>query len=78
VKRFRVIADVGYCASKRAHFYGFKSAYSNVENQGLIMSDTVAPASHHDVVGVEEVIEQSPYPVTLADKGYLANHSKKS
>jgi hypothetical protein len=42
------------------------------------MSDTVALASYHDVVRVEEVIEQSPYPVTLADKGYLANHSKKS
>ncbi|PJW13249.1 hypothetical protein CV945_15130 [Geobacillus sp. Manikaran-105] len=56
---------------KRMNFYGFKM-HIQLTDQELIMSYVVAPASYHDVVVEEEIIDQFPHPFTLADKGVLS------
>jgi Transposase DDE domain len=57
------------------NFYGFK-LHIQLTDQEWIMSYVVAPASYHDVV-VEEVIEQFPYPFTLADKEFISEPLKE-
>ncbi|OQP03501.1 IS982 family transposase [Geobacillus sp. 44B] len=64
VKRFRGIADIGYCASKRIAFYGLK-LHLQVTDQGLPMGYVVTEASCHDRVAAETVMTQIPHSYNL-------------
>jgi Transposase DDE domain len=61
VKRFRGIADIGYCASKKTAFYGLK-LHLQATNQGLPMGYVVTEASCHDRMAAETVMTQIPHP----------------
>ncbi|WP_243293156.1 IS982 family transposase [Bacillus sp. FJAT-47783] len=76
VKRFQGMAHIGYCASKKQHYYGFK-LHMQVTNQGLPMGYVVTEASCHDKVVVETVMTQVPHPYTLGDKGYISDVLQK-
>jgi Transposase DDE domain len=76
VKRFRGIADIGYCASKRITFYGWK-LHLQVTDQGLPMGYVVTEASCHDRVAAETVMTQIPHPYNLGDKGYISQKLQK-
>lgn len=69
-KRLRGFADYGYCASKREHYYGFKGSFQ-ITSSGFIVSYVISAASVHDTSVVKELVEQSPHPVVLGDKGYV-------
>ena len=76
-KRFRGIADIGYCASKKIAFYGLK-LHLQVTDQGLPMGYVVTEASCHDRVAAETVMTQIPHPYNLGDKGISAKRCKRS
>jgi hypothetical protein len=76
VKRFRGIADIGYCASKKIAFYGLK-LHLQVTDQGLPMGYVVTEASCHDRVAAETVMTQIPHPYNLGDKGYISQKLQK-
>jgi hypothetical protein len=76
VKRFRGIADIGYCASKRIAFYGLK-LHLQVTDQGLPMGYVVTEASCHDRVAAETVMTQIPHSYNLGDKGYISQKLQK-
>jgi hypothetical protein len=61
-KRFRGIADIGYCASKKIAFNGLK-LHLQVTDQGLPMGYVVTEASCHDRMAAETVITQIPHPL---------------
>lgn len=71
VKRFRDVADIGYCASKKMFFYGFK-LHIQITERSLPMGYVVTAASYHDRIVAEEVMTQLPHPYTLGDKGYVS------
>ncbi|WP_419964631.1 IS982 family transposase [Paenibacillus campi] len=71
VRCFRQQADVGYCASKQSHYYGFK-LHMQVDSLGWIQSYVLSAASIHDVQVAEDVLRQAPFPLVLGDKGYLS------
>ena len=75
-KRFRGIADIGYCASKKIAFYGLK-LHLQVTDQGLPMGYVVTEASCHDRVAAETVMTQIPHPYNLGDKGYISQKLQK-
>jgi hypothetical protein len=62
----REIADIGYCASKKEHYYGLKCSFQ-ITNEGFVVGYVVSKASVHDIRLVEELIEQFPHPYVLAD-----------
>ncbi|MGG3907021.1 IS982 family transposase, partial [Geobacillus stearothermophilus] len=76
VKRFRGIADMGYCASKKQWYYGFK-LHLQVTNQGLAMGYVVTEASCHDRIAAETVMTQIPHPYNFGDKGYISQTLRK-
>ncbi len=76
VKRFREVADMGYCASKKMFFYGFK-LHIQITDQSLPMGYVVTAASYHDRIVAEEVMTQLPHPYTLGDKGYVSQPLQK-
>jgi hypothetical protein len=71
VRRLREIADTGYCASKKEHYYGLKCSFQ-ITNEGFVVGYVVSKASVHDIRLVEELVEQFPHPYVLADKGYVS------
>ncbi|MGG3961251.1 IS982 family transposase [Geobacillus stearothermophilus] len=75
-KRFRGIADIGYCASKKIAFYGFK-LHLQITDQALPMGYVVTEASCHDRTAAETVMAQLPHPYTLGDKGYVSQDLQK-
>jgi Transposase DDE domain len=75
-KRFRGIADIGYCASKKIAFYGLK-LHLQVTDQGLPMGYVVTEASCHDRVAAETVMMRIPHPYNLGDKGYISQKLQK-
>lgn len=76
VKRFRDVADIGYCASKKMFFYGFK-LHIQITDQSLPMGYVVTVASYHERIVAEEVMTQHPHPYTLGDKGYVSRPLQK-
>lgn len=69
---FRGLADVGYCASKKSHYYGFK-LHVQIDSFGFVQSYVLSAASVHDVHMVEELLHQAPSALVLGDKGYLSH-----
>jgi hypothetical protein len=60
-KRFRGIADIGYCASKKIVF----KLHLQVTDQGLPMGYVVNEASCHDRMAAETVMAQILHPYNL-------------
>lgn len=76
VRRLREIADIGYCASKKEHYYGLKCSFQ-ITNEGFVVGYVVSKASVHDIQLAEELVEQFPHPFVLADKGYVSEPLKE-
>ena len=76
VKRFQGIADIGFCASKKQWYYGFKF-HLQVTDQGLPMGYVVTEASCHDRTAAETVMTQIPHPYNLGDKGFISSELQK-
>ena len=76
VKRFQGIADIGYCASKKQWYYGFK-LHLQVTDQGLPMGYVVTEASCHDRIAAESVMTQIPHPYNFGDKGFISSDLQK-
>ena len=72
VKIFRGIADIGYKATKKVYYYGFK-VHAIVSDDGYLLDYTVTKASVHDAKEtVELVINTHPANhYLLGDEGYL-------
>ena len=72
VKIFRGIADIGYKATKKVYYYGFK-VRAIVSDDGYLLDYTVTKASVHDAKEtVELVINTHPANhYLLGDEGYL-------
>lgn len=76
VKRFQGIADIGYCASKKQWYYGFKQ-HLQVTDQGLPMGYVVTEASCHDRIAAESVMTQIPHPYNFGNKGFISSDLQK-
>lgn len=76
VKQFQGIADIGYCASKKQRYYGFKQ-HLQVTDQGLPMGYVVTEASCHDRIATESVMTQIPHPYNFGDKGFISSDLQK-
>lgn len=76
VKQFQGIADIGYCASKKQWYYGFKQ-HLQVTDQGLPMGYVVTEASCHDRIAAESVMTQIPHPYNFGDKGFISSDLQK-
>ena len=72
---FEGLADIGYNASKRLWFYGFK-VHMLVTLSGYILNYVVTPASVHDIKVVDDLLEGCRQSVILADLGYLSQELK--
>ena len=68
---FDGLADIGYNASKRLWFYGFK-VHMLVTLSGYILNYVVTPASVYDIRAVNDLLENCHHPYILADMGYLS------
>lgn len=73
---FRDTAIVAYNPSKKMWFYGFK-VHMLVTLSGFIANYSVTPASVHDSRVVEELLENTSFPVVLEDLGYLSQPLKQ-
>lgn len=70
VRIFQPFADIGYNATKRMWFYGFK-VHVVMEADGLILNYVVTKASVHDYREALELIHGCPCPDVIADVGYV-------
>jgi IS5 family transposase len=71
VKRLKEYAGFGYCAAKKERYYGFKGSL-HLTDTGFVVGYVISSASVHDVQVTETLLEQSPHPFVLADKGYIS------
>ena len=67
---------MAYNPSKKMYFYGFK-AHMLVTLSGFIVNYGVTPASVHDRQVAEDLLENTTFPVVLADLGYLSKVLKQ-
>lgn len=75
VKIFRSTADIGYNATKRLWFYGFK-VHAVMEADGTILNYMVT-AAVHDAKEARELIQGCPCPDIIADVGYIGNQLRQ-
>ena len=73
---FAGYADIGYNATKKQHFYGFK-VHMAVTPSGLILNYVVTPASLSDVKVALTVTQGCPYPNILADVDLRAKFARR-
>ena len=76
-KLFKGVANIGYNATKDVHFYGLKLSLL-INHKGFPTAYSVTSASTHDIHMAIEVVDQSPTPQVLADKGYVSQSLKDS
>lgn len=72
VKIFRGIADIGYKATKKIYYYGFK-VHALVSDDGYLLDYAVTKASVHDAKETTELMINA-HPINhylLGDEGYL-------
>ena len=72
VKIFRGIADIGYKATKKIYYYGFK-VHALVSDDGYLLDYAVTKASVHDAKETAELMINA-HPINrylLGDEGYL-------
>lgn len=74
-KLFKGIADIGYKATKKTHYYGFK-AHFIASDDGYLLGYVVTKASVHDARELPELIANvSPENrLILGDEGYIGKH----
>ena len=66
---------LGYCKSKRLHYYGLK-VHLVVDCQGVVIHFSLTPASHNDVRALWDMANPLPPNTTLyADKASFQKHS---
>lgn len=70
-------ADIGFNASKKMWFYGFK-VHMLVTLSGYILNYIVTPASVHDIKVAEELLDGCRQSFVLADLGYLSQELKNN
>ena len=76
VKIFRGIADIGYKATKKIYYYGFK-VHALVSDDGYVLDYAVTRASVHDAKETVELMINA-HPINhylLGDEGYLGKDS---
>ena len=74
-KRFKPIANIGFNATKRQWYYGFKGSFE-VTSQGIAVAYTITTASVHDINMVRTLVDQYKCSNILADVGYLGKNLK--
>ncbi len=68
--------DIGYCASKKEHYFGMK-LHVMCNLKGVPMSWMLTPASYHDIRAVDELVNGDPLHLRdghfriWGDKGYV-------
>jgi hypothetical protein len=62
---------IGFCASHRLHYYGYK-LHAVCSIQGVFQCFDLTPASVHDIHYLQDIKYQLSDCVLLADKGYLS------
>ena len=67
---------MAYNPSKKMWFYGFK-AHMLVTLSGFIVNYGVTPASVYDRQVAKDLLENTTFPVVLADLGYLSKVLKQ-
>ncbi|CAI3371333.1 IS982 family transposase [Enterococcus cecorum] len=69
------IADIGYNATKKEHYYGVKLSIFITE-LGFSVNYVVSAASVHDIQMVKTLAQTTPSPQIIWDKGYLSKDLK--
>ncbi|MCK3895273.1 IS982 family transposase, partial [Streptococcus suis] len=69
------VADIGYNATKKIHYYGLKFSVL-VSDNGFPIDYVVTPASIYDGDVALELLENSPFPIVYGDKGYVDRQTK--
>lgn len=69
------IADIGYNATKKEHYYGVKLSFFVTES-GFPVNYVVSAALVHDIHMVKTLVQTSPFPQIIGDKGYLSKDLK--
>ena len=75
VKIFRGVADIGYKATKKVYYYGFK-VHAIVSDDGYLLDYAVTNASVHDAKETVELMINA-HPANhyrLGDEGYLGKN----
>ena len=75
VKIFRGVADIGYKATKKIYYYGFK-VHALVSDDGYLLDYAVTKASAHDAKETVELMINA-HPANhylLGDEGYLGKN----
>jgi len=70
-KALKGYVNIGYNATKKMHYYGFKGNFE-VGNNGVVLAYTVTKASIHDINMVKTLLDEYPSRNVLADVGYLS------
>ncbi|HEM5228743.1 TPA: IS982 family transposase [Streptococcus suis] len=69
------VADIGYNATKKIHYYGLKFSVL-VSDSGFPIDYVVTLASIYDGDVALELLENSPFPIVYGDKGYVDRQTK--
>ena len=69
-------ADISFNSAKQMWFYGFK-VHMLVTLSGYVVNYLVTPASTHDSKACEELLEDTNFPMILADLGYTSQSLKQ-
>ncbi|MFX3995590.1 IS982 family transposase [Streptococcus suis] len=69
------VADIGYNATKKIHYYGLKFSVL-VSDSAFPIDYVVTPASVYDGDVTLELLENSPFPIVYGDKGYVDRQTK--
>lgn len=75
-KVFKGQVSIGYNATKKQWYYGFKGSFE-VTDQGIPVAYTITKASIHDIKMVPMLLDQYACPYILADVGYLSRKLKQ-
>ena len=69
-------ADISFNSTKQMWFYGFK-VHMLVSLSGYVVNYLVTPAPTHDSKACEELLEDTDFPMILADLGYISQSLKQ-
>lgn len=70
------LADIGYNATKKMHYYGVKLSFF-VTEMGFPVNYVVSAASIHGIRMVTRLAQATPFPHLLGDKGHLSQGLKE-
>jgi hypothetical protein len=72
-KRFRGVADWGYCASKKEHYFGFQF-HGLITLGGDVIDFELCAASVDKLDGLEDLQDGYVHKSVLGDLGYLSRY----